>query len=77
MSADLSEFEELSRCHPTRCVVARSCDLVEGKDRANLLAALAAGHVSDEAISKWLQKRNLGGRGDSVKKHRIGTCCCG
>lgn len=76
MPVDLSEFEELSRCHPTQCVIARSCDAVEEAERANLRAALDAGHVTDNAISKWLQKRGLGGREDAVKKHRAGTCCC-
>lgn len=74
---DLAEFDELSRCHPKQCVIARSIQACKGRDRVNLEAALGApDRVSDAAVTKWLKKRNLAGSTDSVKKHRHADCCC-
>lgn len=80
---DLSEFEGLSRCHPTICVVVRSRGQLSPKDRGNFDAALTRKNsdgsyvFADYAISRWLAKRGLGGREQAVAKHRAGDCCCG
>jgi hypothetical protein len=72
---DLSEFEARSRRH-TQCVIAKSLEQLEEPDATNFAAALAAPHISENAIAGAFIDRGLPGRGGAVKRHRDGTCCC-
>ena len=73
MDVDLSEFLPV-KAKP--CLVARLLTLLEEEDVTTFEAALAADHITVNALTKWLKKRELTVGDSAVRRHRLRECCC-
>lgn len=88
MSEDLSEFIALSEIH-TQCGVGRALtdSRLTRRQRVQLKAALdspfplrherkVSGGITHRGIQKWLEKRGINVRDDTVARHRKKECTC-
>jgi hypothetical protein len=73
---DLHEFEVLSRRAPKKCVVVRRIEALKPEDQEKVTAALAAEHISHNAIRTWLTQKGQRCNDDAIKRHRRQDCCC-
>lgn len=76
---DLSEFEALSEPRRPPCKVGRILEDLPDAERKQLEAALSqdTGIITNAAILKWLERRDLDGLSSSAAtSHRKGTCTC-
>lgn len=86
MEADLSEFEEISRTHPTRCKLGRVLDDMEdSQEKVNLVEAVTVAlpwrtdggkRVGHKTIAAWLRRRRIEMDDSTVRLHRTGKCVC-
>lgn len=71
----LDEMRELA-AKPSPCTVQTIAEQLDADDRADLLTALADPSVPYRAIVEALRARGFKIGGDTVAKHRKGTCVC-
>lgn len=79
MSVDLAEFEALDRPESKAgpCPVAAALDELDGADKDALRAAMAAAHISNKAVAKWLAIRGAENvKWQHVRNHRAARCRC-
>lgn len=71
----LDEMKELA-AKPTPCTIQTISEQLDEGDRADLIAAFADPSVPYRAIVEALRARGFKIGGDTVAKHRKGTCAC-
>jgi hypothetical protein len=76
---DLSEFFKLSRPRRKPCPVGYALEQLEGEEKAQLEAALAAGQgiITAGAVEAWLKARGFTAQAAAVGSHRREQCTCG
>lgn len=72
----LDDIEGAHTVKGPRCTVGTTLDKLEGKDRTDLLTALARPDIQGTVIAKVLQDRGFIVRPEAVSRHRRRLCNC-